>query len=332
LTLYYLITAYGKGDEDTFGHRILGQAMSVLHDHPLFGREEFSNVLEASDLHLQPERVRITPQGLSMEEMSKLWTTFQTQYRISTAYQVSVVLIESRRPTRTPLPVLTRGEGDRGPVAQTGTTPPFPTLETLALPNDQLGAQLGDDVVLRGHHLDGSGVRIVLNNLNPALADREEIPAANIGARSATSIAFTLPADPTFFPAGMATVEVVVTKPGEPDRTTNALALPIAPVIADLPPDGLQVTPGPGNSLAFELSCIPTLRPGQRVSLLFGDRELAPTPQSSPTTLGFNFATPEDPSGQRFWIRLRVDGVDSLLVDRSGEIPRFDPRQKVTVT
>jgi hypothetical protein len=269
-----------------------------------------------------------------MEEMSKLWTTFQTQYRISTAYQVSVVLIESRRPTRTPLPVLTRSEGDRGPVAQTGTTPPFPTLETLSLPNNQLGAQLGDDVVLRGHHLDGSGVRIVLRNLNPALADREEIPSANIGARSATSIAFTLPDQPAFFPAGMATVEVVVTKPGEPDRTTNALALPIAPVIVDLPPDGLEVTPASDKSktLTVAFDCMPTRKPQQRVSLLFGDRELAPTAQSTLTRLVFEFAAPEISSGQQFWIRLRVDGVDSLLVDRAGDIPRFDPRQKVTVT
>jgi len=47
---------------------------------------------------------------MSLEDVSKLWTTFQTQYRISAAYEVSVVIIESSRIVKTPLPVLTRGE------------------------------------------------------------------------------------------------------------------------------------------------------------------------------------------------------------------------------
>jgi hypothetical protein len=41
--------------------------------------------------------VRVTLQPLSLEEMSRLWSTFQTQYRLSVAYEVSVVLIDSAR-------------------------------------------------------------------------------------------------------------------------------------------------------------------------------------------------------------------------------------------
>jgi hypothetical protein len=33
-----------------------------------------------------------------------------------------------------------------------------------------------------------------------------------------------------------------------------------------------------------------------------------------------------------YWTRLRVDGIDSMLVDRSKTPPVFDPTQKVTVT
>jgi hypothetical protein len=46
-------------------------------------------------LHEQVERVRITLQPLTLEEVAKLWNVFQTPYRISVAYEVSVVLIES---------------------------------------------------------------------------------------------------------------------------------------------------------------------------------------------------------------------------------------------
>ena len=63
--------------------------MGVLHDHPLLGAEEINGALPESDLDQQVERVRITPQPMSVEEMSKLWTTFQTQYRMSAAYQAS---------------------------------------------------------------------------------------------------------------------------------------------------------------------------------------------------------------------------------------------------
>ena len=51
-----------------------------------------------SNLHEQIERVRITPQPLSLEEISKLWAAFQTNYRLSAAYQAAVILIESTAP------------------------------------------------------------------------------------------------------------------------------------------------------------------------------------------------------------------------------------------
>src|SRR5215203_4919992 len=107
LTLYYLITTYGNEDSDLRSHLLLGQAMSVLHDYPLLGADEIKNATEGApdlkdkaNLHQQIERIRITLQPLTFEEISKLWTTFQTHYRTSAAYQVSVVLIESMQASR----------------------------------------------------------------------------------------------------------------------------------------------------------------------------------------------------------------------------------------
>jgi hypothetical protein len=93
LNLYYLLTAYGKNDEDILSHRLLGQAMSILHNHGVFTADEIKAALPGNDLYEQLEQVRITPQPLSLEELSKLWNNFQTVYSISVAYQVSVVLI-----------------------------------------------------------------------------------------------------------------------------------------------------------------------------------------------------------------------------------------------
>src|SRR6266850_4384086 len=147
LNLYYLLTAYGQGDDSQTvdGHRLLGQAMRVMHDHPVLNSAEIKAAFPDGDLEDQIEHVRITPQPMTLDEMSKLWTTFQAKYRISTAYEVSVVLIESTRPSRTPLPVLKRGEDDRGVDAQGNLTPPFPTLIGIVFPTErQPSAELGD--------------------------------------------------------------------------------------------------------------------------------------------------------------------------------------------
>src|SRR5574337_22339 len=89
---------------------------------------------------------------MSIEDFSKLWTGFASEYRLSAVYEVAVTLIESTRPTRTPLPVLTRGPQDKGATAVASPPP----LLTEALPPAPLAAaRLGDDVILKGQQLNG---------------------------------------------------------------------------------------------------------------------------------------------------------------------------------
>ena len=93
LNLYYLLTAYsGENDDDIDsttdpnrllgGHRLLGQAMRALHDHPVLHAEEIAAVLPPDDLldypYDQVENVRITPQPLSLDEVTKMWAGFQS--------------------------------------------------------------------------------------------------------------------------------------------------------------------------------------------------------------------------------------------------------------
>ena len=132
--------------------------MSVLHDHSLLGADEIKNALVGNDLHQQIERVRITSQPLGIDDMNKLWGAFQTNYRLSVAYRVSLVLIDSQRPKRAPLPVLTIGKGDIGIISQPSLIPPYPTLESISLPGKQNSARLGDSITLVGHHLSGPAV------------------------------------------------------------------------------------------------------------------------------------------------------------------------------
>jgi hypothetical protein len=85
-----------------------------------------------------------------------------------------------------------------------------------------------------------------------------------------------------------------------------------------------------GPNVAYGVTCSPEVRPKQRAALLLGDREILAEPHAAQTgTLTFNA---ESLVAGDYFVRLRVDGVDSLLVNRAVTPPVFDPTQKVTVT
>lgn len=330
LSLYYLVSAYGQNDDDIQGHRLLGQAMSVLHDHPLLGAAEIRDACAAdlaeSDLHNQIERVRITREPMSLDEMSKLWMTFKSEYRISAAYQVAVVLIESTRATKTPLPVLTRGSDDHGVAAQANLNPPFPGLETIVPPRRQSSALLGDVLRVDGFNLDGTNLAVRLSHpfLDP---DRVLPPEAG---STVTRITVTIPDDPGTLPAGFYSLSVDLTRPGEAfSRTTNDLVFALAPEISSAMP--MNVVRVNGNA-TINLTCRPDVFPGQRASLLIGDREVIADAHPAKTS-ALVFQVPDAPEGDHF-MRLRIDGVDSLIFDRADAdaVPVFDQTQRVTIT
>ena len=104
LDLNYLISFYGdaaKFEPDL----MLGLVVRTLHERAILNQKLISQVIKAlpaadplskSNLADEPELVRITPVGLSLEELSKLWSVFfQTGYSLSVAYQVSPIQIES---------------------------------------------------------------------------------------------------------------------------------------------------------------------------------------------------------------------------------------------
>ncbi|MGW5472329.1 DUF4255 domain-containing protein [Streptomyces chartreusis] len=310
LVLHYVISAYGLDDDDIEAHRLLGRAMSVLHDHPVLGPDEFTALVPGADLDLQGERVRVTPQPLGVDEMYRLWMAFQTQYRISAAYEVSVVLIDSARAARTPLPVLARGEGDTGVVAQSDLVPPFPAVSAYRLPEGRTAARPGDALTLLGHHLEeATTVRLRHRSADPVQVVVDEATAG--------SVRVTLPAA---LAAGVWAVEVGFGN----GRAGNEVPLPVAPEISG----GLPVTlvRDSAGAVRVALTCLVPPMPGQEVFLLLGDRQIAPDAAGP----GLSFTVAGAGAGT-YLVRLRVDGVDSRLVDHSVAPPVFDGSQKVTI-
>ncbi|MBN1204048.1 MAG: DUF4255 domain-containing protein [Myxococcaceae bacterium] len=330
LNLYYLVTAYGRGSDDILGHRLLGRAMSILHDQGVLLPSDMEAALAGNDLHLQVERVRLSPYNLTSEELSKLWTIFQTQYRLTVAYEVSVVLIDSARPVKAALPVLTRGFGDKGPDVQPHLTAPFPSLTALAPPHGQpavrlgAGATPGEVLVVQGAQLAGSAVRVELAH---RLLSAPYTLSPMAGA-SSTLLSVQLPTDPTGLPVGVYSLAVVVEQATRPDATTNTLPLAVAPRLLSLSPN-----PAPRDGtgkVTLTVTCSPQAWPEQRVSLLVGDLEVRADEHPLKTDT-LTFSLPSAPVGEHL-VRLRVDGVDSLLINYAVTPPAFDTTQKVTIT
>jgi hypothetical protein len=330
LNLHYLITTYGRGeaDNDAVSHRVLGAAMSVLHDHPVLSRAEISAALAGNDLANQFERLKVTPLPMTIEDLSKLWMVFMTQYRISAAYEVTVVLIDSKTPVRSPLPVLTRGQADQGwPTTATVA----PVLAEARPARSQQAARLGEDVVVAGARLTGGAV---VRFTSTRVAQAVELPASAGG--TASEITVHLPGqaqDPNAlarWAPGLYTVALVIRDGGAQAIPSNEVALALAPLITVTP------TRASHGTITLNITCEPRIVPGQRVLLVFGDQQAqaasvtTPPDPVRPTTLTF---TLRGITAGRYLVRLRVDGVDSIPVVYTGSppVPGFDPNQTVEV-
>ncbi|HJP92669.1 MAG TPA: DUF4255 domain-containing protein [Pyrinomonadaceae bacterium] len=352
LNLYYLLTAYAIDDQQPVSHRILGRAMAVLNDHPLLGRREIETAFPNSGLSDQFERIRLTLQPLALEDIFKLWSGFQTHYRLSAAYEATVVLIDSTRPSSAPLPVLQRGPDDHGNTSVAGVS--LPIIKSIRLPRAQSSVSLGDELVITGQNLEGvESVRFTLvnprsNGVAPILLLPPVVQVTDEG------IKVTLPNDAAaseLWSAGFYTVAVVVSRNGQP-WSSNELPLSVAPSIVNIAP-GNVVARDPQGDVTITLTCRPhvrlarvddtTMRFDQQVALLLGTaRQIAPQappaplppPNPAPAStnqLVFTFHMEPAEVGQ-YLVRLRVDGIDSVPLDPLSDTPQFDNAQKLEVT
>ncbi len=331
LDLEYLVTAYGEDEREEVGQYILGQAMRFLHDFPFIPRQRFQLALPEANVHQQIERVKVTERPLSTDELSKLWTVFQTQYRISAAYLATVVLIDSRAPSRSALPVLTRGKDDRGFDAIAGSPP---AIHAARAASGFSAVTLGNDLVVEGEHLDIAGFKASVRQ--GLLGSDAHPPPVILG---------VTPVDPTqarvklpplgggvaaAWPAGIYSIALVLSMPGKPDYATNEVPFALAPVITVT----VDFPPAHAGTFDVTIEATPQIREGQTVLVFWDGTPIAPasvtTPldPNAPTTVKFT-VTSEKGTHR---VRLRVDGIDSILMKpKAGGGYEFDPAQSVEV-
>lgn len=92
INLHYLITPYGPNDEslgNVAAQEVLGEAMRVLHQTSIVP-DDFLPI----GLRDAREQIKITQTHLDLDELSQIWSTFDVPFRLSVAYEISVVQID----------------------------------------------------------------------------------------------------------------------------------------------------------------------------------------------------------------------------------------------
>jgi hypothetical protein len=220
--LHYLLTAYGASGrldepqiiDEQLAHFLMGDAMHVLHEFPVVTPDLVTSggspILHES-LRNEFEQIKVTLEPLSIEDISKIWTALNRPMRVSSAYSVSVVQIESERPRRYPRPV---GEPPHaGPRIATvgGRSPIIDDVQVSGRSGPY--ARVGDVLVIRGSgfETDLPGLRLgpfdATGSITAVLSDR---------------VTAVVPDDPTLLPGPRAVVFTKSVLLGEPPSTRVA--------------------------------------------------------------------------------------------------------------
>jgi len=99
LNLFYLVTPLIKDNENDEeapknAHKLLGKVMQIFYDHATLKGSDLKGVLQGT-----AEEIRIILNPISMEDMTKLWSSFMRPYYMSVAYEAKVLYIDSERET-----------------------------------------------------------------------------------------------------------------------------------------------------------------------------------------------------------------------------------------
>jgi hypothetical protein len=347
LDLHYMMSAYGG--EDLHSEVLLGLGVQLFHETPVLTRDTVREVftphggplpailqlLATAGLGEQVELVKIVPETLSNDELSKLWSVFGERYRPSAGFLATVVLIQSDRSFQPALPV-------RDPRLYVVPIP-HPVIEAVDPPVIPLTGS--PELVLTGNDLLSANTAAVLGS--------GEVIAL---APASTSSRLVVPL-PATVPAGINTVRVVrqiafVTTPHGPGPPapaqtlpphrafeSNVMAFSVRPSIASKPgsssPDitlsGETSAGGVATAGTVAVGVIPDVGKLQQVLLLLNQTGAGAgaTPGSYAIPAASRAADAAATTGTvhfpiagvavgSYLVRVRVDGVDSGLGTAAG--------------
>jgi Pvc16 N-terminal domain len=162
LDLFYILTAYGA--KDFQAELLLGYAIQLLHKIPVLTSDRIETALNnatkvsassifsqtlsaisAAELARNIGAIKISSEFLNIDEMSRLWSLFQTHYRPSTAYRVSMVSIPEHQQL----------DG-----SETSITPQIDRVTSIA----NRSITVNNPLLINGQNLRGEITRIRIGN------------------------------------------------------------------------------------------------------------------------------------------------------------------------
>lgn len=333
LNLHYLLSAFGESE--LHSEILLGYGMQLLHENPVLSREAINTSLTPasalnpggrlpnallsltdSGLADQIEQIKITNENINTEEMSRLWTAFQTNYRPCSAYQATVVIIESDKSTSNPLPVKQRRFYTL-PFKQ----PSISKILSQSAPDEPISTNqrilVGHRLVIQGNQLKRDPIAVLINGelFTPLDTDVSD-----------TVVSVILP---DTLRAGILGVQIIhfiemdtppTNRRGAESNLHSFVLSPsiVSESVSDVVLDGTTVT-----SANLELELSPTVFSNQRIMLLLN--KLGPDTRSYSFILSPDFWEPPMVSSNTitfpitnieqgdYLIRIQVDGAESPL-------------------
>lgn len=182
INLHYVLTAYGNKDFQT--EILLGYVMQLMHQTPVLSNAKIRAALNhvatinrfgllaqaiestsVETLSEQLDEVKITPNLLDTEQMSRLWSLLHSAYRPSIAYEVSMVFIGSQKSSLAP--------------GSSKAASARPQIEKIVTSPTNGKIIAGSSLIVYGKNLSGDVTRLRLNGeenlLEPQIVEENRI-------------------------------------------------------------------------------------------------------------------------------------------------------------
>jgi len=189
INLFYLLTAYAQNDQqngNATAHAILGEAMRVLNENAIIPAVNL-----VPGLGDARESIKVILNNVDLDELSKVWSTFNEPFRLSVPYEVSVVQLD-QQPTNTqdiPTRVTTLG------IPNVESPYRVPSVSGLT----PISGTAGTVITFEGENLNGWSAYVTMNGVR--ILDGQTI--------SGDSFSATVPAG---FPGGFHQIRVDISR------------------------------------------------------------------------------------------------------------------------
>lgn len=283
LDLHYMLSTYAPEEigNELNAEMLLGYGMQIFHEYPVVSRafisEQLSDdgtltgklsLLKTAGLSKQIEQIKISPDTLSTEEITRLWSAFGTKHRPCAFYKVTAVMLEKDKPTRVALPV------KKYPFPKVIQFSP-PIITSISSRNSNTAPIIENQKIFSSSQLVINGTQLK-GEITEVVVGGTGIDTSNFIESSDTRIIVPIPVD---LGAGIHSVKVVhkIKLSNPPDRrgfTSNAEAIVLSPskptdIIKDLQNQGNEIYSG-----SIKLKFKPLPREEQQTTLILNNLDI----------------------------------------------------------